>query len=236
MVNNSNYQTTQTAALLTGQVDAHLVDWAPGIKLHPDVIAPLRALQDSARQAGFDLQVCSGFRSFDRQLTIWNEKLAGQRPVFNAEGRRLQLETLTPWEQVQVVLRYSALPGASRHHWGSDLDIYDAAALPDGYRLQLTEVEVEPGGIMAPLHDWLDKKLQDSDDFFRPYVKDNGGIAPERWHLSYKPVANLFSERINVRLLSEVILGANMQQRDTVLAHLEEIFARFIRLPGEERR
>ena len=49
------------------------------------------------------------------------------------------------------------LPGASRHHWGHDVDIYDAAAMPEGYQIQLTPEEVEGAGIFAPMHDWLDR-------------------------------------------------------------------------------
>ena len=35
------------------------------------------------------------------------------------------------------ILEWSALPGASRHHWGSEFDVFDLAALPEGYRVQL---------------------------------------------------------------------------------------------------
>ena len=45
--------------------------------LHTDVIAPFLLLQVAARDAGFDLQVVSGFRGFDRQLAIWNKALSG---------------------------------------------------------------------------------------------------------------------------------------------------------------
>ena len=51
-----------------------------------------------------------------------------------------------------------AIPGTSRHHWGTDLDVYDAAALPADYRLELSPAEVAPGGLFDSLHRWLDER------------------------------------------------------------------------------
>ena len=38
-------------------------------------------------------------------------------------------------------MRWSAIPGSSRHHWGTDLDVYDAAAVTPDYQVQLTPQE-----------------------------------------------------------------------------------------------
>lgn len=214
--------------MLTGQSKTHLSVWNESVSVHYQALAPLRALQMDAAKAGFDLQICSGFRSFQRQLLIWNEKLAGIRDVSDQSGLRLNLVDMTPWQQIQAVLRYSALPGASRHHWGSDVDVFDAAALPEGYRLQLNESEVNAGGIMAPMHDWLDQWLSRNPEFFRPYSGDIGGVAPERWHLSYRPVADRCAHLMQVGLLREVIANAKMLLREEVLDHMDEIFTRFI--------
>ncbi|NIM47861.1 MAG: D-alanyl-D-alanine carboxypeptidase family protein, partial [Gemmatimonadales bacterium] len=86
-------------------------------------------------------------------------------------------------------LRWSALPGASRHHWGTDLDVYDLAARPEGYEVELIPEEVDAGGMFGPLHEWLDGRIaaDAAFGFFRPYERDRQGVAPERWHLSYAP-------------------------------------------------
>jgi hypothetical protein len=118
-------------------------------------------LRAAAAAAGFDLRIASAYRSFERQLTIWNGKLSGERPVLDEEDRPLDLATLGDVERIERVLRFSAMPGASRHHWGTDLDIYDAAAVPPGYRLCLNAAEVADEGPFGPLHRWLDERIAD---------------------------------------------------------------------------
>ena len=103
----------------------------------------LRAL---AGKQGFDLRICSSFRSFERQLAIWNNKASGLRPVLDDSGAEININQLGEWQQAQAILRWSALPGASRHHWGTDFDIYDASAIDSDYRIQLTPEEVEGEG------------------------------------------------------------------------------------------
>ena len=116
-------------AQLTGRSDDHLL-YVEGVGLQSDCWRALGALRGKAARKGFDLQVASGFRSFDRQLTIWNGKARGERPVHDDEGLPVNLDRLSPVERVTAILRFSALPGASRHHWGTDVDVFDAAALP----------------------------------------------------------------------------------------------------------
>ena len=101
------------------------------------------------------------------------------------------MASLSAEQQLHAILRFSAIPGTSRHHWGTDLDVFDAAALPQDYQLQLSPQEVAPGGMFDPLHCWLDQRMAAGEvhGFFRPYGQDRGGVAPERWHLSYAPMA-----------------------------------------------
>ena len=124
--------TAAELALATlGQADIHLCDPAVvavlGAPMHRDVVTPFLALQAAAREAGFELAVLSGFRGYERQLSIWNRKAAGELPVLNSEARPLDPATLGDAELAFAILRWSALPGASRHHWGTDLDVYDEA-------------------------------------------------------------------------------------------------------------
>jgi len=91
---------------------------------------PFAALRRAARHAGLELVAVSGFRDFDRQLEIWNAKYAGTRPVLDAAGALLDMAVLEPAQRIDAILRWSALPGASRHHWGTDFDLIDAGAVP----------------------------------------------------------------------------------------------------------
>ena len=220
--------------IITGSTQRHLTDLHSGqadtaMLVHRDLVVPLTELQQSASTAGFDLRLCSGFRSFDRQLHIWNAKLSGLRPVVDQSGAAIDLERLSPWQQIQAVMRWSALPGASRHHWGTDFDIYDRAAMPEDYQLQLVPAEVEGQGLFAPMHNWLDDKLADR-GFYRPYGTDTGGIAPERWHISYRPLAQTFAEGLTAEVLTQRLQGTELLLLDVVLEHLDEIMQRYIQV------
>ena len=219
--------------ILTGSTERHLrrLNPAQSIMIHAQVVEPFVALQTQAAKQGFDLQICSGFRSFERQLHIWNGKLSGLRPVVDKAGNPIVLEALSPWDQIQAVLRWSALPGASRHHWGTDFDVYDAAAMPEGYQIQLTPEEVEGAGIFAPIHDWLDRSFDgDSLGFYRPYGTDKGGVAPERWHLSYAPIADIYAREHSADVIAERLAGSELLLLDVVLENLDEIVRRFVQV------
>ena len=219
--------------ILTGSTERHLrrLNPAQSIMIHAQVVKPFVALQTQAAKQGFDLQICSGFRSFERQLHIWNGKLSGLRPVVDKAGNPIVLEALSPWDQIQAVLRWSALPGASRHHWGTDFDVYDAAAMPEGYQIQLTPEEVEGAGIFAPMHDWLDSSFEgDSLGFYRPYGTDKGGVAPERWHLSYAPIADIYAREHSADVIAERLAGSELLLLDMVLENLDEIVRRFVQV------
>ena len=84
--------------------------------LHHGAVAAFGRLQEMALTQGFDMVIASSFRSFDRPLLIWNEKAGGLRPLYDSSGHPLAYDQLSPWELAQAILRWSALPGASRHH------------------------------------------------------------------------------------------------------------------------
>ena len=201
-----------------------------GARVHRDAIEPFVQLRAAAAAEGFHLAIDSGFRSFERQLSIWNRKAKGHLAVLDGQARPLDVSRLPPRELVFAILRWSALPGASRHHWGTDLDVYDRAAKPESYEIQAIPAEVEAGGMFAPLHEWLDRHIADDAafGFFRPYDADRGGVAPERWHLSFAPVASTYLRRLTVDLLRETVERADMALKDVVLDNLAEIHRRFV--------
>ena len=222
-----------SADIVTGSVDTHLValDQGGTVKhaIHKQVLKPFLDLQNAAQKAGFDLKICSAFRSFDRQMLIWNGKAAGMRPVMDPFGHPVNIQDLGPWQKIQAILRWSALPGASRHHWGTDFDIYDASAMPKDYQIQLTPSEVQGNGLFAPMHNWLDGYLDSEESgFYRPYALDKGGIAPERWHLSYRPIADQYAQMLSHELLATKLKNSNLVLLDTVLEYLDDILQRYI--------
>ena len=214
--------------ILTGKTDEH-VALIPGekIAMHREALGALSKMQAAATKQGFDLKVVSGFRDFASQLRIWNLKATGQRALLDKRGQPLDFAKLSPPEVVFAILRWSALPGASRHHWGTDIDVIDAKAVPDGYQVQLIPAEVAPKGMFGKLHAWLDDKMEDF-GFFRPYAEDLGGVSPERWHLSYAPIAEKYYDAHTLELLEGAVEASDMALKDVVLDHLPEIFEQYV--------
>lgn len=220
--------------ILFGLTDEHVIlDPASGQLLHPEALVAFQRLRRDARDVGFDPRVISGFRSFERQRTIWNGKAQGLRPVLGSDGAELEISKLPPRDLVMAILRWSALPGASRHHWGTDFDMIDAAAQPEGYEVQLTPQEVADNGIFGPLHLWLDERIAAGQSYglFRPFAVDRGGVAPERWHLSYAPRARELQALLTVERLQEQLRCGGLALCDTVCEQLEEIYTRFVWVP-----
>lgn len=226
--------TAASPANLVGQSQTHLCSAEDaeilGAPVHRDAVEPFLELRAAAAKEGFDLAIDSGFRSFERQLSIWNRKATGQLAVLDSQARPLDIARLKPRELVFAILRWSALPGASRHHWGTDLDVSDRAAKPAGYEIQQVPEEVEAGGMFGPLHQWLDRRIAAGAafDFFRPYDADRGGVAPERWHLSYGPVAATYLRLLTPDLLKEMVERADLRLKDVVIENLAEIYRRFV--------
>lgn len=200
-------------------------------QLHREVVGPLLTLRESARAAGFDMRVASSYRSFDRQLLIWNAKANGLRPVLDDKSEPLDIAQLSESQLMFAILRWSALPGASRHHWGTDLDVYDASRIDEDYVVRLTVEETCNTGPFAPFHRWMDAVLEkNSFGFYRPYAQDTGGVAPEPWHLSYAPLATGYAEQLTEDVLRELISKSDICLKQTILDHLAEIYQRFVRV------
>jgi LAS superfamily LD-carboxypeptidase LdcB len=221
-----------TLEQLTGRDDSH-IEWRDGVGLQADCWVALEALQARAAQAGFDLQVASGFRSFERQLAIWNRKARGEQTVHDDAGRPVDLAQLDDAGKLAAILRFSALPGTSRHHWGTDLDVFDAAAMPEAYRLQLVPEEVADDGMFGPMHRWLDAQMAagSAEGFYRPYAEDRGGVAPERWHLSFAPAARSCESQLDCGPLAATLEASDLALCDAVLAGLPELVQRYVEVP-----
>lgn len=217
-----------TVDQLTGRTRDHLTELSdPRCTLHRQVVAPFLAMRAAAAADGIDLVAFSSFRDFDRQLAIWNSKYRGERPMQDRAGRTLNPGALSPAERVTAILWWSALPGASRHHWGTDFDVMDLAALPPGYRIQVVPAEYQAGGPFQRLTNWLDAHMH-AFGFFRPYTTDRGGVSPEPWHLSYAPVALRAQRELTAERLHALLSAVDIDGKQEVLASLAENFRRYV--------
>lgn len=211
---------------ITGQSDTHLTN-LQGHRLHSAIISDFLALQHAAKTAGLELTIASSFRDFNRQSIIWNNKLAGLRPVYNKQQQRVDLTTLSDIDKCIAIMRYSALPGASRHHLGTDLDVFDQAAVSEDYQLQLTPDEYQSGGPFAPLTQWLDANLTKF-GFYRPYQLDLGGVAPEPWHISHIQQSQELVAQLSEQALFNCIQNSDLLAKQAILDNLPAIYTRFV--------
>lgn len=213
---------------LTGRARTH-VEPLPefGCELEPQAAAALRAMRAAAATAGIDLQPVSGFRDFERQLAIWNGKFRGTRMLYDAESKPLDAAALDEAQRVAAILVWTALPGASRHHWGSDFDVIDRNALPPGAAVELLPAEYAAAGRYARLSQWLARHAHDY-GFFLPYDRDRGGVQPEPWHLSYAPLSAPALAALDVDLLRAALDDAALDGRAAVASRLAEYHARYV--------
>lgn len=226
-----------TVRQLTGLEDTHVVsisnDMSP-VRLQESVVAAWKTMQQAALEAGVTLQIASGFRDYARQLTIWNRKYRGEVPLYNDRGDRLDPEQLSCGEKLEAIMTWSALPGASRHHWGTDFDVFDPRPFeqPEHPPLQLTLSEYSEGGPCYSAYQWLLRHARDF-GFFFPYARYLGGVASEPWHLSYAPLALDYLPHLSIEVLREALssaqqMGLEMEGYDYILERLADIKERYV--------
>lgn len=217
---------SQLAACATGCSDDHLVNIGPH-RVHAQIADDFKSLQQAAEKAGLSLAIASSFRDFNRQSAIWNAKFSGQRPVYNKQQVAVDLSTLTDIDKCHAILLYSALPGASRHHLGTDLDIYDEAAIAADYELQLSPDEYCHTGPFARLTTWLDNNLTKY-GFYRPYQHDLGGVSPEPWHISHIKQSQVMCDQVTLEAIKNKISCSDLLGKDAIVEHLPSLFSRYV--------
>jgi zinc D-Ala-D-Ala carboxypeptidase len=119
--------------------------------------------------------VQSSTRSFSDQKAIWDGKWVG--PRFASEK--------DPLKKALAILKYSSMPGTSRHHWGTDFDLN-----------VLNNAYYESGEGMV-LYRWMTENAGRY-GFCQPYTSGRkGGYSEEKWHWSYRPLAAALLARWN---------------------------------------
>ncbi len=216
-----------TPQTLTGTSDDHIEWLAPNIGLHKHILPAFNQMQAAAQKVGLSIEIASGFRPFDRQLSIWNRKFTGELAVKNQANEVVDITKLNEKEKVEAILLYSALPGTSRHHWGTDFDIYAPDLLPTNQKLQLEPWEYQQTGYFWPLTTWLNE-YADTFGFSRPYQKFTGGVAIEPWHLSHQITANSFEQYYSLTDLARLLKTADIEGKDFILQHIEALYQRFV--------
>ncbi|MBK8953938.1 MAG: M15 family metallopeptidase [Saprospiraceae bacterium] len=145
--------------------------------LQLDVYVAFLRMKEFATKDSIQLSIVSAFRSYERQQEIWEGKWQGSLPV---DGMDLNIFTNDPMAKAQKILEYTAPPGFSRHHWGTDIDINSVE--PDYF-------DTEEG---FRTYQWL-LIHAGKFGFCQTYTAYNalrpGGFREEKWHWSYEPIS-----------------------------------------------
>ncbi|MCB1876864.1 MAG: D-alanyl-D-alanine carboxypeptidase family protein [Chromatiales bacterium] len=153
------------------------------------------------------LRTISSYRDHAQQRAIWERKYAFRGRAFGrittatrkdcsdlqGDGRmawdplrathRACWKRLSGEQREREILQTSAPPGLSRHHWGTDFDLFDPTLSNPPWRA---------GGRLAGVYRWMRTNAWRY-GFFQTYAGKSAGqelgYTEERWHWSYYPVA-----------------------------------------------
>lgn len=150
-----------------------------GLYLRKETYDAFQKMSAKAEHDGVKLIIRSATRNFYRQKEIWEGKWTGSRLV--DDGENLAKTTPDPVARALKILRWSSMPGSSRHHWGTDIDLN---AFNNSYF---------ESGKGKKEYDWLVANAADF-GFCQPYTQKGAtrpnGYNEEKWHWSYMPLAN----------------------------------------------
>lgn len=157
----------------------------PGMLLRKEALEAFKKMFAAAKKQGVSLTIISSTRTFAQQKVIWEGKWA-----------RFAKEAPAPKDRALKILEYSSMPGSSRHHWGTDMDLND-----------LNNAAFEPGGKHEKVYTWLVAHAHEY-GFGQPYTAGRPtGYHEEKWHWSYLPLSRDFLAAYRQRLSEKDITG-----------------------------
>lgn len=138
---------------------------------------------------GVKLIVTSGHRTFTEQVCEWELRWNNPRTEYSFSGDT---------EKARFVLQYRSMPGTSRHHWGTDIDLNS---------FHQSYFETVQG---KKVYEWL-RANAPLYGFFQPYTPQDEnrptGYCEEKWHWSYRPIARPMLEHYIRKTGKEDIAG-----------------------------
>ena len=160
--------------------------------MQEEVYEAYERMRQAAAKEGIDIKVVSAHRSYHRQREIWNAKY-----------KTLTLQGLPAKDAIQEIITYSTLPGTSRHHWGTDIDIIDNAN-PQSGDVLLAE-KFYGDGPSSALRSWMNRNAADY-GFLEVYTDhpNRKGFAHEPWHYTYHSLSKAYLEVLINQVISEI--------------------------------
>ena len=160
------------------------------IYLRTEVLDAYSRMRASADSAGIPLLIRSATRNFEYQRGIWERKW--DRPRYMG---------WSAFEKARDIMTYSSMPGTSRHHWGTDIDLCEF------------ENEWFETGEGAQVYAWLTAHAARFG--FHQVYNELGSIGGssggrtgynlERWHWSYMPLSSVMLADYNATVTCDSI-------------------------------
>ncbi len=169
-----------------------------GNYLRKETFEAFQQMRNEAAKIGIKLFIVSATRTFTEQKRLWENKWMARTPVNTDTGEYLpkpfsRQDFLTKEQRALRILEFTAMPSASRHHWGTDLDFN--AVNPSYWTTFRGQKE----------YNWLVENAPKF-GFCQVYsAKRPTGYKEEKWHWSYLPIAqNLTNEYVRMITNSDI--------------------------------
>ena len=165
--------------------------------LRKETYNAFKKMHHSAKKRGIKLVIRSATRNFEAQKSIWEDKWTGNRTI--EDGTKANEKYPDPQKRALKILEYSSMPGSSRHHWGTDIDI------------NMFENKYFESGEGLTVYTWLNKHA-DQFGFCQPYTEKSEaeprtGYNEEKWHWTYLPLSQKLASDCKAHLKNEMIEG-----------------------------
>jgi D-alanyl-D-alanine carboxypeptidase len=164
-----------------------------GMYLQKEVFEAFLLMYDAAKKDNIHLKIVSATRNFEAQKSIWEAKWNNLLKDDKIKTRD-DKDILT----AKNILEYSSMPGTSRHHWGTDID------------LNALNNEWFEKGEGKLLYDWM---IINGPSFgFHLVYSEKGQVRPtgyneEKWHYTYKPLSKKYTALVRENLKDTDIKG-----------------------------
>ena len=200
------YQPTYTTDYLMGKfvpkddalfvkIDNRYADRG-GMLMRAEAYAAYVRMHEAAAADGVDLVIRSATRNHDYQRGIWERKWTGATTL--SDGTNAAVDIGDDTARARKILQYSSMPGTSRHHWGTDIDLN-----------AFTNAYFETGDGLA-VYQWLLDHAE-AYGFAQPYTPKGAdrpqGYEEEKWHWSYLPLSITMTHDAAETLRDSMISG-----------------------------
>lgn len=182
-----------------------------GLYMRKDAYAAFQKMYEAAKKDTINLTIRSAARNFANQKRIWEGKWSGSRKLSGNVNAAKSFPK--PLPRALKILEFSSMPGTSRHHWGTDIDLNN-----------FTNQYFEKGRGLKE-YEWLTRHAAKY-GFCQVYTAKDGarpdGYNEEKWHWSYLPIAKQLTELAKREMKDELVKGFKGAETATEIGVVEK--------------